>query len=128
MKFCHWAKDGGPESKVWGFWLVEIKSWFSIALLRFDPGSRDAYHSHAFNSVSYVVCGSLVEEHLNEVDIHIHISGDRIVTRRETFHKVTSFGTSWVLTLRGPWAETWQEAVPGVRTRTLTHGRRECQQ
>lgn len=29
MRFIEKVKDGGPESKVWGFWLIELKDWGS---------------------------------------------------------------------------------------------------
>ena len=61
MKFLFKAKDGGPESKVTGYWLIESKRWFSIALLRFDEGSREAFHTHAFNAISWVLWGELLE-------------------------------------------------------------------
>lgn len=128
VKILHYGKDGGPESKVWGFWLVGIKSLFSIALLRFEDGSREAYHSHAFNCVSWVLKGELLEFVLDErggtLDCFAYRAGDRIFTYRETFHKVVSIGRTWVLTVRGPWADTWLERANG-RTYTLTHGRRE---
>mgnify|MGYP001575993171 CR=1 FL=1 len=57
MKLFYYGKDGGPESHVWGFWLIEAKSLFSIVLLRFENGTREAYHSHAFNSLSWVLRG-----------------------------------------------------------------------
>ena len=42
MKILNIAKDGGPESNVTGYWLVESKRFFSIVLLKFDKGSREA--------------------------------------------------------------------------------------
>jgi hypothetical protein len=33
MNFLNKTKDGGPESTVWAYWLIEIKSLFSVALL-----------------------------------------------------------------------------------------------
>lgn len=124
VKILHYGKDGGPESKVWGFWLLGVKRLFSIALLRFEDGSREAYHSHAFNCVSVVLRGTLIEHHLRRLLPEIHTAGAVIVTRRDTFHKVVSVGRTWVLTLRGPWSDTWEESVNGRRF-TLTHGRRE---
>lgn len=124
IKLLHWGKDGGPNSKVWGFWLVGIKSLFSLALLRFDPGSREAYHSHAFNCVSWVLRGELHEHHMDGT-VDFHCSGKRITTKRETFHKVYSVGRSWVLTLRGPWAKTWREYTSERGVVVLTHGREE---
>lgn len=143
MKFIEVSKDGGPESRVWAYWLVEIKSLFSIALLKFENGSRDAYHNHAFNSISWVLKGRLVEEDLDlkndrialgRFDDHkfytkIHVpSFVPVVTWRTTNHKVTSHGSTWVLTFRGPWSRTWKESVNdgngGYVERTLTHGRK----
>ena len=49
MKLFKYMKDGGPESTVWGYFLIEIKSLFTIVLLHFKNGSREAYHNHAFN-------------------------------------------------------------------------------
>lgn len=131
MKFCYVGKDGGPESTVWGFWLIEIKSLFSIALLCFEHGSREAYHNHAFNSISWVLSGSLIEfvrkgKGWNKW-VAYRPSWRPIFTSRDRMHKVTSVGRSWVLTFRGPWRDRWQEFLPlEQRERTLTHGRIEC--
>lgn len=122
MKWLWKAKDGGPESKVWA-WGLEIKSLFSILVLKFGEGSREAYHSHAFNAVSWVLHGALAE-----CDIaggaQLHVEGSRpIVTKRETTHKVYGlFHANWVLSFRGPWANRWAEIVGG-RQQTLTYGR-----
>lgn len=125
MKLFKRGKDGGPESTVTGYWLVEMKSLVSIALLRFDHGSRESYHSHAFNCVSWLLRGSLMEQHVDG-RVDNYAPGLRpIVTRRSTFHRVFSFGTSWVLTFRGPWSKTWGEFHPGAGTSsTLAHGRK----
>lgn len=135
MKFFSYGKDGGPESTVSGFWFVEIKSLFSIVLLKFEDGSRDAYHEHAFDAVSWLLSGKLVERHLEGTtewfwnDGHgvIHVPSCKpILTKRSTFHKVISLGTTWVLSFRGPWNATWSEyLVQEDRVRTLTNGRKE---
>ena len=129
MKLCYVGKDGGKESTVWGFWPIEIKSLFSVALLCFENGSREAYHSHAFNSVSWVLKGSLYEDCIGGPFLggRRHKAGFRpIYTSRTNMHKVTSIGRTWVLTFRGPWKDTWREWLPlEKRFRTLTHGRRE---
>jgi hypothetical protein len=136
MKFLETTKDGGAESTVWAHWLIELKGLFSVALLRFEHGTRDAYHSHAFDCVSWVLSGALLEEqveidtNLHATSTHLHTPGLRpIITRRSTFHRVYSFGRTWVLTFRGPWSKTWREAVPdgegGYAERELAHGRRE---
>lgn len=125
MKFLHYGKDGGPESTVHGFWLVEIKSLFSVALLRFSKGSRDSYHSHAFNCISWVLSGRLKEHLLLGRDRVYEPSLKPVFTYRDTFHRVVSEATSWVFTIRGPWAETWREYDPNIGTfTTLSDGRK----
>lgn len=127
MKIFHKAKDGGPESNVTGYWLIEWKSVFSIALLRFSNGTRESFHSHAFNCVSWLLSGELEEQHLQDwghsVQYHFPDLWP-IVTKRKTFHRVKSHGTSWVLTFRGPWDKTWREFDPALGIHTvLSSGR-----
>lgn len=125
MKFLQRCKDGGKESTVWAYFLTEIKSLFSIALLKFENGSREAYHDHAFNCISWVLSGHL-EEHILDGGInHYKPSLIPIITKMDTFHKVYSHGNTWVLTFRGPWVNMWHEFVNGKKI-TLTHGRKKC--
>lgn len=128
MKLFSYGKDGGPESHVWGFWLVEIKPLFSVVLLRFEDGTRSAYHDHAFNSISWLLRGNLLERFLGAEKHNwlYHASFFPIITLRSDFHQVESFGRSWVLSFRGPWRATWSEYIPGLdRMIKLTHGRKE---
>jgi hypothetical protein len=134
VKLFEISKDGGAESSVWAYWLCEFKSMFSVALLRFDGKSRDAYHSHAFDCVSWVLRGHLTERVLRAADpddlcaVNQYPASLRpVVTRRETFHKVDSRrydGPTWVLTLRGPWADRWREWTRDGGHETLTNGRK----
>lgn len=130
MKLLEVTKDGGAESTVWAHWLFELKGLCSIVLLRFEDGSRDAFHSHAFNCISWVLSGCLLE-HNNVRAPHshwVHLPGLRPgITRRSTHHKVVSRGRTWVLSFRGPWAKTWTETLPDGRQVTLTHGRKEVE-
>lgn len=127
MKFLKKMKDGGPDSTVTGYWLMEIKSLLSVVLLKFEGDSRDAFHNHAFNCISWVLNGFLIENILDNEDLIIH--GPSIIpfiTRRSTFHKVDSVRTSWVLSIRGPWSKTWKEYIPSEeRIITLSEGRKE---
>lgn len=123
MKLLYWGKDGGKDSAVSGFWPIEWKSLFSICLLRFSNGSRDAYHSHAFSSISWVLKGKLIEDLMGEQKVY-GPSLKPILTSRDTMHRVTSVGTTWVLSFRGPWTDTWTEFLPDQNKYvTLTHGR-----
>jgi hypothetical protein len=132
MKFLWGHKDGGPESNV-RCWGLEFKRLGSIMVLHFAPGSREAFHSHAFNAVSWVLTGDLMEDVPTKVvdcgdhshqAYHIYAPTWRpVITRRATFHKVHggAYG-AWVFSLRGRWHKTWQDGQPGA-TDTLTHGR-----
>lgn len=126
MRILAKMKDGGPESKVWGFWLIEIKSLFSIVLLKFEDGSREAYHNHAFNAISWILTGKLLERHLGDIpENYLVPSFWPVVTKRNCFHKVTSIGTTWAISFRGPWNNYWNEYTQENGVITLTNGRKE---
>lgn len=119
------TKDGGPASTVWAYWAFAWKALFSVGLLRFEDGSRDAYHSHAFNSFSWVLAGELNEIRIGWDSPGVYRyrrSWRPIFTARTHLHKVVSRGRTWVLTFRGPWADTWTDMADGQAV-TLTHGR-----
>lgn len=130
MKLLWNAKDGGPESRVW-CWGIESKRFGSVLLLKFGEGSREAYHTHAFNSISWLLRGFLTERHIPRQFVqyveHYEPSLRPIRTYRETNHMVEGGAkASWVLSFRGPWADTWREWLPKTnRNVTLTHGRKE---
>lgn len=129
MKWLWADKDGGAESKVRAYGL-EIKRLFSVLVLRFDEGSREAFHSHAFNAVSWVLSGEVWEWVMpaNPPQLPRWIvyrpSRRPIITPRERTHQVRGVARcSWVLTLRGPWQRAWRD-VSARGDLTLTHGRR----
>lgn len=122
MKFLQKAPDGGKNSGVTGFFIVEIKSLFSIVILKFNEGTREAYHSHAFNAVTFWLKGH-VKEHLREGVVREFKAGGVKYTDRDTFHKVEAIVPTYALSFRGPWVNTWQELRHG-KLFTLTHGRK----
>ena len=124
MRILFKSKDGGLESTVTGYWLIECKSLFSIVLLKFNGVSREAYHSHAFNSISWLLSGMLLEKFKDNKDSNLYYSRLKpIITKREDFHKVHSAGISWVLSFRGTWSDTWEEHTDIEDTYTLSDGR-----
>lgn len=125
MRFLFGAKDGGSESHVYMYGL-ESKGLGSILALRFEDGSREAFHSHAFGAVSWLLTGCLIERVREPFVGRVTYwpSLRPILTARARMHKVSSVGRSWVFSLRGPWAKTWQEIRPIEGQVTLTHGRR----
>lgn len=126
IKFLWGDKDGGPESKVY-CWGLELKSLFSVLLLKFESGSREAFHTHAFNSVSWVIKGELTELFRNKEPNKYPKSLIPILTKRTTEHMVKgSDKPNWVLSFRGPWVNKWKEYNPKTNKNiTLTHGRKE---
>lgn len=126
MKLFRYEKDGGAESMVHGLFVVEIKSAFSIVLLRFEGKSREAFHSHAFNAISWVLRGKLVEEVIGGAVNEYPASRKPVLTPRTMFHKVSSDGITWAISFRGPWAEHWQEYLPEEdELVTLAQGRKD---
>lgn len=125
MLFLHKGKDGGSESNVTGYWLIEIKWLFSIVLLQFKEGTREAYHNHAFNAVSWILKGELLEYVLKDEDtVVLKPSFIPVITRRNRFHKV--YGRTpmtWAISFRGPWKNKWNEFINNNFV-TLTHGRK----
>jgi len=124
------GKDGGPESTVTGYWLVEMKRLLSVALVRFDGQSREAFHTHAFDAVSWVLRGSLTETFIDGRVVKHKPSLLPFVTKRSDFHKVDSDApVSWAITFRGPWVRKWREFIPASqRFLTLTSGRKIVEQ
>jgi len=117
--------DGGRLSGVSGYMLIEWKPVLSIGLLRFSKGSREAYHNHAFNALTWWLRGYVVEERLNNIRTEFGPSLHPKFTPRGNFHKVIGKKVTWALTIRGPWTDTWQEYRPNVGFVTLTHNRQE---
>src|SRR5690606_13757696 len=109
MKFFRKAKDGGPKSTGTGYWLCEIKSLFCIVLLKFEDGSRDEYHDHAFNSWNWILGGGEVDEEFIDPSLNqtLRCRLKPYFTGRTRMHRVRSRGTTWVFSIRGPWAKTW---------------------
>ena len=125
MKLFRVAKDGGPSSTVMGYWLVEAKTLLSVVLLKFNPGTREKYHGHAFNSVSWYLRGAGLEEEYPDGTRKLYRPSWRpIFTGRNLVHRVRSIGTNWVLNFRGPWAKEWPEYDDLGNNTILTHGRR----
>lgn len=124
MKLFTKAKDGGPASPVDAFFLIEIKNLFSIALLRFNKGGREQYHTHAFNALTWFLHGNLVEEDISSKLYKYTHSLVPKYTPKSKNHRVFAVTTSWCLTIRGPWDKTWTEHSSNKKTKTTyTHGR-----
>ena len=123
MKLLTKMKDGGPKSSVTGYFLVEIKSLFTLVLLCFNGKSREAYHTHAFHSLAWVLRGELLEEMIDGRTFTHKPSVFPIFVGRRDFHRVSSVPEkTWVLNIRGPWSKYWNEFENSKITK-LGHGR-----
>ena len=121
MRFMSKSHDGGKDSGVTGYFLIEIKSLFSIVLLKFNKGTRDAYHNHAFNALTFWLKGNVFEHFLNGPS-KMWKAGNVKYTSKSDFHKVEALEQSWALCFRGPWQKTWNEHKNNKLV-TLTNGR-----
>ncbi len=123
MRILSKSYDGGPDSPVDGYFLIEIKSLFSIVLLRFNEGGREAFHTHAFNALTWFLAGDMEEE---DYDGYFHFYQRSLIpkyTPRSKNHRVWANRTSWCLSIRGPWSSTWTEDDETHHT-VLTYGRK----
>ena len=116
MRLLNAAKDGGPSSPVDAFFAFEIKRVGSLALLRFNKGGREAFHTHAFAALTWFLWGDLKEQRFDGSVRTYRRSIFPKVTPRNCNHRVVARTTSWCLTIRGPWADTWTEDENGTRT------------
>lgn len=124
MRLFQKVKDGGDKSTVDAYFLIELKGLFSIALLKFNKGSRENYHNHAFNALTFFLCGEAYEYKVNRPRWRYKRFRFKY-TPRDNMHKVYAYSNSWAITFRGPWKDTWKEFNPmTLETTTLTHGRR----
>ena len=124
MKIIKSAPDGGKGSGVTAYFLLEWKKGFSIALLKFNEGSREAFHSHAFNAFTWWIKGEAVETlYPSKQNLTWFPSFKPKFTPKGNTHKITAKKTTWAFTIRGPWDDKWIE-VKGDEKITLTHGRK----
>jgi hypothetical protein len=123
MRLFQKTKDGGPNSPVDAYFLIEWKNVFSVAILKFNIGTRDAYHTHAFNAWTWFLKGNMVELDISGKPTRYTRSIFPKFTPKTKNHKVVAATTSYAITLRGPWDDTWTETKKG-ETITLTHGRK----
>lgn len=124
MRIFSKTKDGGPGSPVTAFFLFEFKKFGSVALLRFNQGGRESFHTHAFKAWTWFLTGSMVEEKIVGEFKPYQRSLFPKHTPRENNHRVLALTTSWCFTIRGPWVDEWTEDHPKTGERTVfTHGR-----
>lgn len=130
MEIFKTGKDGGLKSTVNGFWFIEWKNLFSIVLLRFEKGSRENYHSHAFNAVSWFLKGVLEEHTIDLKNKKITKKWFKGIckpkyTPRSQVHKFFCKEEALCLTFRGKWVDRWIEYNQQKdEVITLTHGRK----
>ena len=131
MRFFEKSHDGGKDSSVTAYFLVEIKSLFSIAILRFDGGSRRNFHNHAFDALTWFISGNMLEERVtfdgsSKVTRYTQYKRSFLpkITKRDNLHRVLARDRSWAFTIRGPWSKTWMEYDPVSDTMiTMANGR-----
>lgn len=102
-------KDGGSQSPVDAYFLFEIKGLASVALLKFNKGGREAFHTHAFDALTWFIKGDLVEEDVSGKLYRYKKSLIPKLTPKSKNHRVLANKDSYCLTVRGRWVESWTE-------------------
>lgn len=123
-KFSFKTSDGGKTSGVNGYLFFEWKPFFSFGFLRFNKGSRDNYHSHAFNALTWWLKGEVLEEKYNGHLTRFLPSIKPKYTSRDNVHRVIAEEITWAFTVRGPWENDWFEIDPNGNKIKMTHGRK----
>jgi hypothetical protein len=116
VSFFKSSYDGGKDSGVTGFWLIECKWLFSIVILKFNKGTREAYHTHAFNALTWWLWGSVIEHVIgsrNEIELEINDEKPEKIkwwpslfpkyTPREHLHMIEALEPSYAISFIGPW-------------------------
>jgi len=117
-------KDGGKDSPVNAYFLVESKRFGSIAFLKFNKGGREVFHTHAFNALTWFIKGDLKEEDVNGNLYTYSKSFTPKLTPKDKNHRVSATVDSWCFTLRGSWCDKWVEYDRTKnQTTEFTHGR-----
>lgn len=124
MKLFSVSYDGGKDSGVTGYWLIEWKKVVSIVLLKFNPNHRENFHSHAFNAFTWWVKGTAVEELEDGTLLKWTPSLLPKFTPRSNMHKIHVKSTTWAFSVRGPWQDVWREKTPSGTEIRMTHGRK----
>lgn len=122
-RFFYVKPDGGLDSGVTGYFLIEWKLFFSIGILHFRNGTREAFHSHAFNAITFWLKGRVTEIKYNGASKDFSAGFKPKYTPRTNWHKIHAHEDVYALTFRGPWVDVWYEFKNG-KTVTLTHGRK----
>ncbi len=126
MKLFKKCKDGGSESPVDAFFLIECKSLFSVAILRFNKGGREAFHTHAFSAYTWFLSGVLVEEDVSGELFAYSRKLKPKKTLRSKNHRVLAIRDSYCLTVRGSWVDFWTEYnMDEDKTSVFTWGRKK---
>lgn len=122
--FFKYSYDGGEKSGVNGFWIIEWKPILSLVILKFNKGTREAYHSHAFNALTWFIKGHVSEHHIDGRTIEWFPSLWPKYTPKTCFHKVEAHEDTYAFCIRGPWDNTWNEYRENNKEYVkLTYGR-----
>ena len=118
MRIFQKAKDGGPSSPVDAYFLFEIKWLGSIAILKFNKGAREAFHTHAFGAWTWFISGDLQEELFDGTINQYKKSFLPKYTKKDNNHRVKAQEDSYCFTMRGPWEKFWTEDNKETNIRT----------
>ena len=123
-RFFFKKSDGGKDSGVNAYLFFECKPVCSFGFLRFSKGTRDSFHSHAFIGITWWLKGKVEEETWQGETKTFIPSFKPKITKRDKIHRVKGIETTWAITCRSSWSDTWFEIDKDGNKIILTHGRK----
>lgn len=115
MGIVLWKKKSinNGEQDVTEITVLEWKKLFSIKLFHFHKtnGSQDRFHTHSFNSVSFLLKGNYVEEVVVDGFVKpLPRNRSKIIyIPKGEFHRITKSDGCKTLLITGPWEPEWVE-------------------
>lgn len=116
--------DGGKDSGVNSYLFFEWKPVCSFGFLKFNKGTRDSFHSHAFTGITWWLKGKVEEETWQGETKTFIPSFKPKITKRDKIHRVKGVETTWAITFRNNWQDQWFEIDKDGNKIILTHGRK----
>jgi hypothetical protein len=133
MSIIFWKKKTIKlgEQNVSEITVLEWKKLFSIKLFNFHKtyGKQDRFHTHSFNSVSFLFFGNYIEEIIQDGKI-VALNRNRsrfICIPKNEYHRITKSEGCRTILITGPWSQFWKELRELGNSRyqevTQTYGR-----
>ncbi len=128
-KIIHYDSISIGVGNIKRFTIIEIKCLGGIIVNIFNTKDQDRFHSHAFNSFSWMIRGWYKEDVVN-INNNIKTLETKIISKsrfipRYYIHKIKESSENAIsITFEGSWKSHWKEYFDNEREKTYTWGRK----